>query len=187
MADELIDILYENGISSGEIKLKSEAHKIGLWHASTHVWIYTPEGKILIQKRTPNKDTYPNLWDISVAGHLSAGDTPITASVREVEEEIGLVISAEALHYLKTNKNSKQPNSNIIDNEFNNIFICCASFKENDLKLQADEVAEIRLLSVSDLEKELKTNYSKYVPHGKEYYEFILKNISSALSTLNKA
>jgi len=186
MADEFIDILNEKGSFSGTIQLKSEAHKKGLWHASTQIWIYTPDGKILIQKRTANKDTYPNLWDISVAGHLSAGDTPESASLREIEEEIGLIISAKALHFLKTVKNSKQPSKTIIDNEFNHLFLCCNDIKIEELKLQTEEVADVKLLLIDEFKNQLKNNYSEFVPHGMEYYTYIINSIISRLELKSK-
>lgn len=186
MADELIDILDENNSFTGEIKLKSEAHKKGLWHASTQIWIYTPDGRILIQKRSINKDTYPDLWDISVAGHLSAGDTAITASLREIEEEIGLVIPANKLYYLKTVKNSKQPNQLIIDNEFNHLFLCCCNIKTEQLKLQTEEVTDVKLLLTDEFKYQLKNNYPDFVPHGMEYYSYIIDNITSTLDAKNK-
>ena len=182
MADELIDILTASGSFKGEVKLKSEAHKKGLWHASAQIWLYTPNGEILIQKRAINKDTYPDLWDISVAGHLSASDSPISAALREIEEEVGLVISAEALHFLKTIKNSKSPTKSIIDNEFNHLFICCTPIIIEHLKLQVEEVAEIKLLTIPDFERELQNSYTKFVPHGIKYYSYIIESIKNILT-----
>lgn len=182
MADELIDILTVSGSFKGEVNLKSEAHKKGLWHASAQIWLYTPNGEILIQKRAINKDTYPGLWDISVAGHLSAGDSPISAALREIEEEVGLVISAEALHFLKTIKNSKSPTNSIIDNEFNHLFICCTPIIIKQLKLQVEEVAEAKLMEIADFKKLLENNYHEFVPHGTEYYTYIIRSIENALS-----
>ena len=181
MADEFVDILNTNGSLTEKKKLKSEAHKKGLWHASTQIWIYTPKGEILIQKRTANKDTYPNLWDISVAGHLSAGDSPIAASIREIKEEIDLIIPAEALQFLKTVKNSKKPSPSIIDNEFNHLFICCSTININELQLQPEEVAAVELLPINEFKNQLANNYTKFVPHGMEYYNYILSNILTAL------
>ena len=182
MADELIDILTVSGSFKGEVKLKSEAHEKGLWHASAQIWLYTPNGEILIQKRAINKDTYPDLWDISVAGHLSAGDSPISAALREIKEEVGLVISAEALHFLKTIKNSKSPTKSIIDNEFNHLFICCTPIIIEHLKLQVEEVADVKLIEIADFKKLLENNYHEFVPHGTEYYTYIIRSIENALS-----
>ncbi|WP_010179990.1 NUDIX hydrolase [Aquimarina agarilytica] len=177
MADELIDILTPNGTLTGEVKLKSEAHKKGLWHASVQIWIYTPDGKILIQKRAKNKDTYPNLWDISVAGHLTAGDSPIDAAIREIEEEIGYRVFKDNLIFLKTIKKSKQVSSSIIDNEFNYLYIVKLPIIISKLKLQIEEVAEVTLISISDFENQLKNHPNIFVPHGASYYNFIINTI----------
>ncbi len=181
MADELIDILKSNGNPSGEVKLKSEAHKKGLWHASVQIWIYTSNGQILIQKRAKNKDTYPNLWDISVAGHLTTGDTPIEAAIREIEEEIGYSVTIKNLFFLKTIKKSKKITDSIIDNEFNHLYVAELPITISQLKLQTEEVAEVKLISISKFENELKNKPKKYVPHGDNYYEFIINNIKQKL------
>ncbi|MGB3152847.1 MAG: hydrolase, partial [Maribacter sp.] len=36
--DELIDILNEEGEFTGETKLKSYAHRMGLFHSTVHIW-----------------------------------------------------------------------------------------------------------------------------------------------------
>ncbi len=95
--DERVDILDEQGKPTGESCLKSEAHRNGLLHPTIHVWLYTPDGRVLIQQRGENKATHPLLWDVSVAGHVSAGEEVITAAIREVEEEVGLTISESTI------------------------------------------------------------------------------------------
>jgi len=122
MQDELIDIIDKNGKPTGEIRLKSEVHKLGLYHASVHIWFYTLGGNILLQKRASDKDTYPDLWDISVAGHIGAGETPENAVIRETEEEIGLSITKADISFLKIFLAEKCPTLTIIDNEFHRSF-----------------------------------------------------------------
>lgn len=92
MADELVDIYNDNNETLGIEKMKSEAHKNGLWHRSSHIWIYNSRSEILLQLRADNKEMYPNMWDISAAGHVDAGEEPIVAALREMEEEIGLSV-----------------------------------------------------------------------------------------------
>ena len=41
------------------------------------------------------------------------------------------------------------------------------------LKLQDEELQEIKFLPVWKIEKELKTNSSRYVPHGDYWFEVI--------------
>ena len=88
--DELVDRLDEEGNYTGQTILKSDAHRQGIFHPTVHIWFYTNQGEILMQRRGEFKDTYPLLWDVSVAGHIGAGEDIYDAALREVKEEIGL-------------------------------------------------------------------------------------------------
>lgn len=90
MADELVDIVNENGEVVGTA-MKSECHKNpALIHTVVHCWIFNREGKVLLQKRAMTKETLPGLWDISVAGHIMSGENHKDAVKRELSEEMGV-------------------------------------------------------------------------------------------------
>ena len=65
--DELIDILTPEGKPTGRTALKSEAHKNGWFHTTVHIWFFTSDEKILLQKRAMSKKVFPGL-DKSQAG-----------------------------------------------------------------------------------------------------------------------
>jgi isopentenyldiphosphate isomerase len=71
---------------------KSEVHQKELWHQGAHLWVTDGAGNLLQQHRDASKKILPDVWDIPVAGHVSAGDTPEETVVREAEEELGLVL-----------------------------------------------------------------------------------------------
>ena len=48
MKEELIDILDENGIKTGEVAPRSEVHKKGLWHRAIVVAIINEKNEILL-------------------------------------------------------------------------------------------------------------------------------------------
>ena len=51
---ELFDVVDENGMPTGEIIERSEAHRLGKPHRTSHVWIVRKKGErveILLQKR----------------------------------------------------------------------------------------------------------------------------------------
>ena len=121
--DELIDILDENGNYTGKTCLKSVAHQYGCFHPTAHVWLYTKEAKILLQKRAMTKKVFPGLWDISVAGHIAAGESIETAAIREVKEEINFTIDKNKLFKIGTRKHHVKHANGIIDNEFHHVFI----------------------------------------------------------------
>lgn len=175
--DELVDILNIDGKPLGKTCLKSEAHKKGIFHASAHIWIFDTQKNVLIQKRAANKDTFPNLWDISVAGHISAGEEPITSAIREVEEEIGLSITKEQLRFIGTSKNNIQHHSKLIDNELHYIYVCEVDFEINNLKIQEEEVSAIKKIKLNDLIKKVTT--ASFVPRTDNYYPFVFEKIKN--------
>ena len=171
--DEYIDLLNEAGEPTGTTCLKSEAHKKGLFHASAHIWIINNKKEVLIQKRASNKDTFPNLWDVSVAGHISAGEKPIISAIREVKEEIGLSIEQNDLNFIGTFKKRIQHYKDLIDYELHHIYICTNNFDVNSLKIQTEEVSEIKSINIQSLIKAVNSKKNNFVPHGNNYYNFV--------------
>ena len=183
MADEFIDILDKNGSETGKIALKSEAHKKGLYHRSVHLWLYTSTEKVLVQQRAMNKDTFPALWDISVAGHIAAGESASSAILREAKEEIGISLSETDLQFLKVRLSKKRPNPDIIDNEYQYLFLARIN-EGTKLVLQSEEVIQTKYLYLEDLKKLVVSNNSKdFVPHGNKYYSYILQSITTNLKS----
>ncbi len=172
MADELIDICDENNNLIDIQKMDSEVHKDGLWHRTSLIWIYNSNGEILLQLRAKEKYLYPDMWDTSVAGHVSAGEDPITSGLREVEEEIGLKLKKEDLDFWQIRK-IKDTFRDIKNNEFNYVYFFKFDGDIKKLKLQKEEVQKIQFLPISKIEEELRTNPNKYVPHGKFWFEVL--------------
>jgi mutator protein MutT len=51
------------------------------------------QGRVLLCHRSPDRAWYPDVWDFP-GGHVEAGETAPDALVREVREEVGVVITA---------------------------------------------------------------------------------------------
>ena len=181
--DERIDILDHQGNLTGRNCLKSVAHKKGLYHATVHIWFYTPDGNILLQQRAASKKIYPLLWDVSVAGHVNSGESLSTAAIREVKEEIGLIICKDNLKKIGVMKSFQTYNSGIIDNEFHTIFISKLNRKIENLSPQKEEVEALKTVSLSRFEELLDNskNNSHFVTSNKAYYVYVLKKIKKEL------
>ena len=99
---EMFDVIDEHGVPTGVIKERGVVHREGALHATSHIWIARPNEQgsydILLQKRSACKDSHPGCYDISSAGHISAGDEPLESAIREMEEELGIQVKPEELH-----------------------------------------------------------------------------------------
>lgn len=157
MKEEPVDILDEQGNKTGQSLLKSEAHKQGFWHGGAHIWIYNSKGEVLMQLRSPKKIVRPNIWDVSIAGHIAAGKSPLETLVEEAEEELGLKIKTEDLELL---------GSGTIDDIMDNgnwhhrVYLWIYALKRDDLnlaglKLEEAETSEVRWTPISQLKADL--------------------------------
>lgn len=163
MAHEWIDVLTPGGVPAGIVKPKPDVHRDGDWHRCAHVWIVASDGRLLLQRRALVKENWPGLWDISVAGHVSAGESAAGAAVRETFEEIGLRIAAEELVHIGTLRYSVRLREDYIENEFHEVHVVRRDVDPASLTLDPLEVAEVRLVRPGDLEQ-----YER-VPHEDEY------------------
>lgn len=181
--DELVQILDSNGQPTGQTALKSEAHQKGLFHPTVHVWFYTPNWRILIQQRAQLKEIYPLLWDVSVAGHVVAGEEIIQAAIREVQEEIGLTINKNELEKIGVFKSVHKHNEKLIDCEFHHTFLSAMKVSFNRLEKHDREVEAIQLIPLIQFSEEIwgLANPSKYVPHEPEYYKTVIREIKKRL------
>ena len=86
-----------------------------------HIWIRRKTEKgydLLLQKRSKQKDSFPGCYDISSAGHISAGDEPLETAIRELEEELGIKAEPEQLKKVCMHEGSM--NGNFYGREFKN-------------------------------------------------------------------
>lgn len=179
--DELIDILTPEGKPTGKVALKSEAHKNGWFHATVHIWLYTKDNQILLQKRALTKKVFPGLWDISVAGHIAAGESVLEAAIREVEEELGLKINASDLKKIGTRIHQVSHANGIQDNEHHHVFISELKVPINQLSIQKEEVDAIQLFDLSVL-KNTKNLENVLLSRFHEYYCNVYENIVKYIS-----
>lgn len=181
--DELIDILTSDGKPTGKIALKSEAHQNGWFHGTVHIWIYTKDKKIVLQKRGMNKKVFPGLWDISSAGHIGAGEAVKVAAKREVYEELGLKLQQEDLVKIGTRIHQVSHPNGIQDNEFHHVFIAELKQPFLTLKFQKAEVDAIQLFDLEVLRKTKELD-NILLPRFHDYYCTVYNHIKKQLESL---
>ena len=179
--DELIDILSPEGSFTGKTALKSEAHKKGWFHATVHIWLFTSDKKILLQKRALTKKVFPGLWDISVAGHVGAGEEILTSAKREVFEEIGLELDEKDLIKIGTRIHQVSHKNGIQDNEHHHVFIAQLKVPVSTLKIQIEEVDDVQLFNL-DILKNTEKHENVLLSRFHEYYVSVYHKINQQIN-----
>jgi isopentenyldiphosphate isomerase len=143
---ELFDIYDERGNPTG-IASREQVHARGHWHHTFHCWLVRlgedGRARVLFQRRSDLKDTNPGGYDITAAGHLSAGETPKDA-VREMEEELGLTVSFEELvpyGTIREEATGEAGGKAYIDREVSHVFGLVVPDRPSDFRLQEEEVS----------------------------------------------
>ena len=124
------------------------------------------------QKRHPNKQNFPNVYDISSAGHIAAGQTSEDAARREVEEELGLIIPITREHLkLQAKVQHVLNNGTYINNEHVDVYLVIQDVDVNKLVLQESEVVEAKLEDLEEYYKHAVIEKNQnYVPFSEESY-----------------
>ncbi len=118
MTERFLDIVNNNDEVIGKEDRK-KVHNGGLLHRETHILFVTPDKKIIFQHRAKDKDTYPDLLDATVGGHVDSGMSYEDTAVKEMREETGLQIFFDELVFLKKIKNKSE---DAITGAINNTF-----------------------------------------------------------------
>lgn len=92
MSREIFDVVNERDEVIGRQE-RSEVHRLGLRHRAVHVLIHNAKGQVFLQKRSMLKDTFPGAWDSSASGHLDTGEDYDACALREIREELGLILT----------------------------------------------------------------------------------------------
>jgi len=169
--EEQFDILHSDGSPAGYALPRSQVHREGQWHRSVHIWVVDEWERILLQQRAFDKDSNPGLWDISAAGHISAGQDSLGAAVREVAEELGLIVDAQRLQFLFADQDQcVLQNGRFVDHEFHDIYLLRLLPGENRT-IQPDpvELAGVRWISPEVFAQELQDQPECFVRHSHEY------------------
>lgn len=130
--DEEFDVVDEDNMPVSKAS-RDDCHREGLLHRSTHVFLFRnrvkvgqtkPTIEVLLQRRSEKKKVGPGLWDVSVAEHLSTGEGYLEATIRGLNEELGLNVSEDALVTVRQPYMSRQwyAEASVLDNMFTTTF-----------------------------------------------------------------
>jgi isopentenyl-diphosphate delta-isomerase type 1 len=171
--EEFFDVLTEKGQYTGNIETREQCHKQGLWHKAVVVFIINSKKQVLLQRRSPNKKMWPNMWDITAGGHVLAGEFGFQAIIREAKEELGLDLYKNDITFIGS-AISTNIKGDIINNHFNECYIARKDIDETELKLQEEEVSEVKWIDKDEIIEKIKDNYNG-ITDKEGCWEYLIK------------
>ena len=170
--DELIDIYDECGNHIGT-ELRSIVHARGIWHRTAQVWLLNEKQELLLQFRSKLKDCFPELWDISSAGHIPASCPPKESAIRELDEELGVKAHEDQLIFLFEHVDPyEDKRTGHVDREFSKVYLLKVN-SNIEFTLQKEEVDDVRWVHYKSLINDYKKDENSYVPHEKHFYKLV--------------
>lgn len=193
---EYLTIFDENRCPIGT-ELRSIVHQIGAWHEVFHLWIVVrlpdTEANVILQKRSASKSQFPEYYDISVAGHLSVGETP-EDGFREAREELGLTINYKDCFYLGIRPDTFS-GLGFVNREFAHVYVyVCDEDVINRIEVGIELAgyvsmpftmfAEMVSRDSDGSDSTVSQHFTSYnlVPRSTGYYESVAQNVKLILS-----
>jgi isopentenyldiphosphate isomerase len=147
---ELLNIFDDSRKQIG-VASREDVHKKGYWHETFHCWFVSREKDqdyIYFQYRSKEKKDYPNLLDITAAGHLLSHES-VMDGMREVEEELGIrvdftdLVPLGVIDYIAEKEN-------FIDKELAHVFLYHSNHSLEEFSPQPEEVSGIYRIALED-------------------------------------
>ena len=151
---ELFDIYDFDRNKTGETMERGTPVPKGFYRMVVHVCIFNSEGKMLIQRRQPFKRSWSGMWDLTVGGSSVAGDTSLTAAIRETSEEVGVQLAPEELRRVLTIQSEC-----VLDD----IYVVKKDLDETALTLQYEEVEQVKWADISEIKSMIKEG--SFIPY----------------------
>jgi len=145
MQDEIFEIVDSAGRTIGQATRLEIHNKSYLLHKVVHVLVFNGDGRLLLQKRSMNKDIFPGKWDTSVGGHVMPGEDILSSAIRETQEELGFI--PENLNFLYSYIYSGRLERELV--------YSYSIIKEGNFSYNKEEIDGVKFWSIEDIRSSL--------------------------------
>ncbi len=174
-ATDTLILVDENDVATGSCE-KVECHLgDGLLHRAFSVFLFNPNGALLIQQRAPGKMLWGGYWANSCCSHPRVGEDTLDAAHRRIREELGVTCDLRYLY-----KFVYRATFGDVGSEYENCWVFAGHF-DGEVDANPDEIAEWRFISPDELTHEIDSNSELYTPWLKLEWEQIRQRFLAKL------
>lgn len=169
---EILDVVNEKDEIIGQAE-RNDVHAKGLLCRMVYVCFYTPDKKIILQRRSELKKSNPGKLTTAVSGHVESGSTYLETAVKETFEETGVRVDASKLT-LVGKRHANYTENDYISNGMRTVYLYEYKGDMQDLQIEEGEGAGFELFSIDDLKTNFASDADQFVPFVKETLEQIV-------------
>jgi isopentenyl-diphosphate delta-isomerase len=137
---------------------KLEAHERGALHRAISIFVFDPEGRVLLQRRAMEKYHCPGLWANTCCSHPRPGETPLMAARRRLGEELGMTCD---LRFVGKVLYRAPVGNGLIEHELVSAFIGHSTVS---IVPDPSEVMEVRHVDPEELRREIEDAPERFAP-----------------------
>jgi len=141
---------------------KLPAHRLGYLHRAVSICVVDEQGRMLLQRRAPEKYHSAGLWTNACCSHPRPGEATDAAALRRLPEELGFscpLFWAAQTHY------RAQVGTDLIEDELVHIFVGRYNGEVNPDPLEVDSISWVTYDFLSSDIQSDPQNYTYWFKH----------------------
>lgn len=166
--NELLDIVDEQDNIIGQ-DTKENKFKNDLISRNVAIFIVDDNKNVLIVKRSPNKKSFPNRFDVAACGNVKLGENFLEAAQREVKEELSINCDLKFIGKVFHKFNEDNQTLRYFTGKFLGVY-------SGEVKLN-EELTEIKRLPVQKVEELINQDSDLFTPGFIRDFNFIKDKI----------
>lgn len=156
--EEPLILVDESDLEIGHLNKGACHDGEGVLHRAFSLFIFNPEGELLLQQRSSEKRLWPLYWSNSCCSHPRRGESMDEATGRRLHQELGMTSETHHLFTFQYHAPYLEFGS---ENEVCWVFV---GLCDDEPLPNTNEIAAVRWIAPDDLDRELETRPEIFTP-----------------------
>ena len=156
-----VDLVDDADRPVGSIE-RGRVLEVGAKFRVVHIFVFNPQGELLLQQLSSERERNPLKWGSSVAGYLHSGESYADGATRRLREELGLETPL-----VKHGSISMQDHSST---KFITLYKTCATAEPRII--EPSHIESLRFWSPGELQEELSRDQEQFTETFRYVYRF---------------
>ena len=160
---------------------KAECHDgDGILHRAFSLFLFNDKGELLLQKRSAGKRLWPKYWSNTCCSHPRQGESMEIATARRLQQELNTTAALEFIYKFEYQAQFAGQGS---ENELCWVYLGRLA---EEATANETEIAELRFVSVTDLNEEIDAVPERFTPWLKMEWQRLNEEFADQLNKYTK-